>query len=53
MLRVFLRTTLLLFLSSLPIAAGPVTLLSKADPDRPSGTAGGSSGRLNCNDGRY
>jgi Tol biopolymer transport system component len=52
--RVFLRTVLLLFLSSLPAAAGPVTLLSKADPDRPSGTAGGDSQAVGISaDGRY
>ena len=54
MLRVFLRTTLLLLLSSLPAAAGPVTLLSKADPARPSGTAGGASTTAGISsDGRY
>lgn len=54
MLRVFLCITLLLLLSGLPAAAGPVTLLSRADPDRPSGTAGGASEALGISsDGRY
>jgi Tol biopolymer transport system component len=43
----------LIFLSS-PAVAGPLTLLSKADPDRPSGTAGGASEPAGVSaDGRY
>ncbi|HEY2739286.1 MAG TPA: hypothetical protein VGK45_12845, partial [Thermoanaerobaculia bacterium] len=54
MLRACLRTTVFLLLSSLPAAAGPVTLLSKADPGHPSGTAGGASEALGISsDGRY
>jgi Tol biopolymer transport system component len=53
-LRVFLCITLLLLLSGLPVAAGPVALLSRADPDHPSGTAGGASGTAGISaDGRY
>ncbi len=45
---------LCLVLCSLPAMAGPVTLLSKADPARPSGTAGGSSEIAGISsDGRY
>lgn len=45
---------LLLVLWDLPALAGPVTLLSKADPENPSGTAGGA-GRVAgvSSDGRY
>jgi len=54
MLRVFLCAALLLLLSHLPAAAGPVTLLSRADPARPSGTAGGISFPVGISaDGRY
>src|SRR4051794_30795652 len=43
-----------LVLCALPAAAGPVTLLSKADPAQPSGTAGGESGVAAISaDGRY
>src|SRR5262245_54049157 len=43
-----------LAVSALPAAAAPVTLLSRADPDRPSGTAGGSSEVAAISaDGRY
>src|SRR6185295_19333353 len=45
---------LCLVVSGLPAAAGPVTLLSRADPDRPSGTAGGTSRLAAVSaDGRY
>jgi len=41
-------------LCALPAAAGPVTLLSAADPARPSGTAGGASEVAAISaDGRY
>jgi Tol biopolymer transport system component len=54
MSRVVLCITLLLLLSGLPAGAGPVTLLSRADPDHPSGTAGGASRTAGISsDGRY
>lgn len=54
MLRALLSAVLLLALSALPVAAGPVMLLSRADPDRPSGTAGGTSEVAGISsDGRY
>jgi Tol biopolymer transport system component len=54
MLRVAACAVLLLVLSSLPSTAGPVTLVSKADPQRPSGTAGGTSRVAGISgDGRY
>jgi Tol biopolymer transport system component len=43
-----------LILLSSPALAGPLTLLSRADPDRPSGTAGGASEPAGLSaDGRY
>lgn len=54
MLRAIACAALLLALSSLPAAAGPVTLLSRADPERPSDTAGGWSEVAGISsDGRY
>lgn len=54
MFRAVAWTALLLVLSSLPAAAGPVTLVSKADPEHPSGTAGGTSTVAGISgDGRY
>ena len=47
-------TFVFLVLSCIPAAAGPVTLLSRADPDRPSDTAGGTSRLAAVSaDGRY
>ncbi len=47
-------TVLVLILSCIPAVAGPVTLLSRADPDRPSDTAGGTSRLAAVSaDGRY
>jgi Tol biopolymer transport system component len=52
MLRVF--ASMLALVLSAPAAAGPLTLLSRADPARPSDTAGGPSRVLAVSaDGRY
>jgi Tol biopolymer transport system component len=50
--RAILCAALLLALTSLPAVAGPVTLLSQADPERPSDTAGGVAAAVST-DGRY
>lgn len=54
MLRAATCILFILALSSVPAVAGPVTLLSRADPDRPSGTPGGRSEIAAVSaDGRY
>jgi Tol biopolymer transport system component len=54
MLRALIGITLVLLSSGVPAGAGPVTLLSRTDPARPSGTAGGMSETAGISaDGRY